>query len=47
MGLMIALSLGAPVLFASLLLLSPTKEVHAGKARWRGSFQNCRFAGIP
>ena len=33
MGLMIALSVGAPLLFASLLLLSPTKEVHVGKAR--------------
>ena len=33
MGLMIALSVGATVLFASLLLLTPTNEVHAGKAR--------------
>ena len=33
MGLIIALSVGIPVLFASLLLLSPTKEVHAGKTR--------------
>ena len=33
MGLMIALSVGATVLFASLLLLTPTSEVHAGKAR--------------
>ena len=33
MSLMIALSVGATVLFASLLLLTPTNEVHAGKAR--------------
>ena len=33
MGLMIALSAGATVLFASLLLLTPTNEVHAGNAR--------------
>jgi len=32
MGLMIALSVSATVLFASLLLLTPTNEVHAGKA---------------
>ena len=32
MGLMIALSVGATVLFASLLPLTPTNEVHAGKA---------------
>ena len=33
MGLMIAHSAGATVLFASLLLLNPTNEVHAGNAR--------------
>ena len=33
MGLMIAISVGATVLFASLLLLTPTNQIHAGKAR--------------